>query len=194
MMNRYVQVFTAILILLAVGPLAADSLWTSDADKGLCADKKAAKVGDLVTVLIVEGAASSQKASMDFDKDVGHSNDVGVGPLLKLLPELSFSSSQNGSASGQTTMSNKLVTKLTATVTKVLPGGNLEIEGDRSLVTNGEKQEIFFSATVRPEDIGTDNSVTSTSLADVKVWYSGKGPVGDRQREGIVTKLIKWLF
>lgn len=192
-MYKIVTLF-AVIVLLASSQAMADSLWTEDSATSLFADRKAAKVGDIVTVLIMEGATSTQKASSGFDKDVEHSNSAGLGPLLKLLPEFGFSSSQSGSASGQTTMSNQLITRLSATVVKKQENGNLEIEGSRVLETNGEKQEISFSATVRPEDIGTDNTVTSTNLADVQIHYAGKGPIGDRQRAGIVTKLIKWLF
>jgi len=184
-----------LIVLTAAGaaPAAADSLWSPDSP-GLFRDVKAMKVGDLVTVLVVETASSSQKASTDYDKSFEHANEAGVGAFLKLVPDLRFSSEQAGKASGETTLTGRLLAKVTVTVTRVLPNGNLEIQGQRLLQTNDEKQEITVSAVARPEDIGQDNTISSTFLSDVKIKYVGKGPGGDRQREGIISKLLKWIF
>jgi flagellar L-ring protein precursor FlgH len=190
------------LILAAAGSAMADSLWPRPepaegpqaAAVSMFADQKAHKVGDLVTVLVVETTQASQKATTDYSKDFKHSNEAGIGPLLRLLPELGFNSSQAGQASGQTTVSSNFVAKLTTTVTEVLPSGNLRIEGKREIVTNAEKQEVTLTATVRPQDIGSDNTVASTYLADVSIKSAGKGPVADRQREGFFSRLLKWIF
>ena len=169
-------------ILLAASSATADSLWTS-ASNGLFADVKARQVGDTVTILIVESSISTQKASTGFDKKLEHSNDAGLGFLLKNLPEFGISSSQKGSASGATSRTSTFVAKITATVVKVLPNGNLVLEGVRSISTNSEKQ-----------DITPDNTVLSTYLADAEVKSTGRGPIGDRQKEGIISRLIKFLF
>jgi len=188
-------VYTAVLVtLLAACSAAADSLWPLNSTSSLFADAKAKKVGDLITVLIVETTTATQNASTDYSKDFSHENAAGVGKLLKLIPELGYSVEQQGKSSGETTMSNNLATKLTATVTKVLENGNLVIEGHRSIVTNGEKQDAKLTATVRPLDVSASNTVPSTSLADVKVECTGKGAIGDRQKEGFISKLLKWLF
>ena len=143
---------------------------------------------------IVEGTSSTNKASTDISKQFKHSNEAGLGPLIKNIPEIGYNSTQSGKASGASNISSSLITTVTATVTKVLDSGNLEITADRELMTNGEKQHITLSAVVRPLDIGSDNSVSSTYLADVKVACSGKGAIGDRQREGIITKILGFLF
>jgi len=180
-------------ILLAASSATADSLWTS-ASNGLFADVKARQVGDTVTILIVESSISTQKASTGFDKKLEHSNDAGLGFLLKNLPEFGISSSQKGSASGATSRTSTFVAKITATVVKVLPNGNLVLEGVRSISTNSEKQDIKLTGTVRPQDITPDNTVLSTYLADAEVKSTGRGPIGDRQKEGIISRLIKFLF
>jgi flagellar L-ring protein precursor FlgH len=192
-MLKIVIVITTIIILATIIPATADSLWTP-ASTNMFTDLRARHVGDLLTVVISEGTASSLSASSGFDKNVEHSNTGGVGPFLKLLPEIGFNSGQKGSANGSSTMTSKLTANVTAKVTKVLPNGNLEIEAQRTLVTNADKQEITLTGTVRPEDIGSDNTVLSTYVADVVVKCTGKGPAGDRQKEGVITKLIKYIF
>ena len=189
-LSRYI----ALAILILAGTSAfANSLWVSGSNN-LCADQKASKVGDVVTILIVETTTSNQKASTTYDKKLEHSNDQGIGLLLKNLPSLDVATGQKGSASGATTRTSNFIAKITATVTKVLPNGNLELEGARSISTNSERQEIKLTGTVRQQDIAPDNTVLSTYLADAKVTSSGKGPIGDRQKEGLISKIIKFLF
>jgi flagellar L-ring protein precursor FlgH len=187
------KVIIAVLILLSVSPSLADSLWVPNSTS-LCADSKAKQVGDLVTVIIVESTVSSQQTSTDYNKSLDHSNKQGVGPLMNLIPDLGFSSQQKGSAGGATSMTNKFITKITATVTKVLPNGNLVVTAQRSVLTSGEKQEATLTGTVRPQDVAPDNTVLSTYLADVDLKYTGKGPAGDRQKEGVVSKILKFIF
>jgi len=193
MLFKHIRFWVVIAIFLAVTPLLADSLWTADADR-LFTDHKASKVGDLVTVIVAEQTTSSQSASTDVSKDLKHGSDAGIGPLLNLLPSFEFNSSQSGAASGKTTVSSDFSTKVTATISKVLPSGNFEITGERQMVTNGEEQKIILTATVRPEDIATDNTVSSSYLADVQIKCTGKGQISDRQKEGFISKLIKWIF
>lgn len=192
-MHKSVKVFTSILILVLASMAMGDSLWLPTSTC-MFADSKAKRVGDLVTVIIMESTVSTQSTSSDFSKDVNHSNKQGFGPLLNIVPELGFSSTQKGAAGGATTMSNKFLTKLTASVTEVLPNGNLVITAQRSVITNAEKQDAALTAVVRPQDIASDNTVLSTFLADVKLKYTGKGPAGDRQKEGVVTKVLKYIF
>jgi len=178
---------------IAFGQAHADSLWSA-ASKPMTSDSKAHQVGDLVTILIVETSATAQKASTDFNKKLNHTSGAGIGPLLKLLPQFGANSSQAGSASGAATNSMSFTARMSAKVTKVNPNGSLVIEGDRTVQTNGEKQTITLSGTVRPEDIAPDNTLLSTSLADAQIKSMDKGPVGDRQREGLISKFLKLLF
>jgi len=190
---RYVQIFFAIAVVFVAVPSLAISLWVSN-PVGMFADQKARGVGDLVTVLIIEETQSSQKASTEFQKDFKHSNAVGTGPLLRRIPDLGFTSGQSSQATGSTTLSNNLVAKITATVTTVLPNGDMKIKGSREVTTNNEKQIVTLTATVRPQDIGPGNTVASTFLADVQIQYSGKGQIANRQKEGIVSRLLRWIF
>lgn len=183
----------AALIILICSSLSAESLW-APVCKPIFIDLRPSRVGDLLTVLIVEESASSQTASADYDKKLDHSNGAGAGPFLKLIPELAYSANQSSATSGKTTVANKFVTTLTAKVTKVQPNGNLEIAAERSINLNGEKQGIVLTGIVRPQDIGSTNTILSTSIADAKIDTIGKGSVGDRQREGFISKLLKFLF
>jgi len=52
------------------------------------------------------------------------------------------------------------------------------------------------SGIIRPEDILWNNSVMSTSIADLKVDYYGSGILGDQQSKGFLARAIDkiWPF
>jgi len=191
------QTVLVITVFLMISTLScvtvAESLWT-DGGKGLYSDKKAASVGDLLTIIIVESAASSQKASTDAKKSSSVSSEPGLGPLLKNLPIMSYTGNDNVKADGSTSRTSSLTAKITVKVTKIDDAGNLEIEGTRFVQTNKEKAEIKLTGTVRPQDVTTDNTILSTYIANAKIAYQGSGPIGDRQKEGLITRLLHWIF
>jgi flagellar L-ring protein precursor FlgH len=61
-------------------------------------------------------------------------------------------------------------------------------------MVNKEEQKIVVSGTVRPEDIARDNTVLSTYVADARISYQGDGVVGDKQKQGLLTRIFNWLF
>jgi flagellar L-ring protein FlgH len=188
-LGRYIA-FAALLLTTSA---YANSLWTPGG-ANMFVDLKGCKVGDVITVLVVESSSTSQAASTSVDKKLDHKNDVGVGTLLSNIPAIEFSSAQKGAANGSTSRTSNFTAKITATVTKVLPNGNLEIEANRSISTNSERQNIKLTGTIRQQDVAPDNTVLSTYLADAKIESSGKGPIGDRQKEGLISKLLRFLF
>lgn len=187
---RYAAILAAAL---AISAASAESLWTPTA-KSMIADRKATQVGDIVTILVTETTSSSDKASSDFNRKLNHNTGAGVGPLAGLIPKVTATSAQTGSSGGSTSRSTTFTAQMTAKITKVLPNGNFEIEGARSVQTNSEKQDIKLTGTIRPEDIAPDNTIQSTYIADAKISSTGKGPIGDRQKEGIISRLLKILF
>ena len=185
--------FIGFAALLLTTSAYANSLWTPQGGN-MFVDQKARRVGDVVTVLIVESSSTTQQASTGFDKKLDHKNDAGVGSIIKNIPAFDFSSAQKGSSTGSTSRTSNFTAKITATVTKILPNGNLEVEATREVSTNSEHQNIKLTGTIRQQDIAPDNTVLSTFLADAKIECSGKGPIGNRQTEGLISQLLRFLF
>jgi flagellar L-ring protein precursor FlgH len=59
---------------------------------------------------------------------------------------------------------------------------------------NKQSQTILLEGTVRPDDISIGNTIQSQNVADLRLEAEGKGLIADRQREGILTKLMSWIF
>ena len=171
----------------------ADSLW-SDQRGSLYEDLRAVHVGDIVTVMVDESATSTQQATTDLTRKSSFATGPGTGFLLKNIPGLGYSGGSTSNGAGTTARSSNLATTLTATVTSVLPSGNLVIQGSREVQTNQEKQKMTLTGVIRPFDIGPNNTIASTSIADAKIELTGDGPIGARQKEGIFTRIIRFLF
>jgi flagellar L-ring protein precursor FlgH len=190
-MKRTVFLLICVLLAAALG-CWADSLW-SESSKSLFADRRARAVGDIVTVLVMESTSSSQSASVTGDSSVKSSSASTAGPF-KLIPKLNFEGQDTSESKGSTSRTASLTARIAARVVRILPNGDFEIEGVRTVTTNGEKQELRIRGIVRPEDISPDNTVPSTVIANAEISYSGKGVIGMRQRVGIITRLIRLIW
>lgn len=170
------------------------SLW-SERSESLYADFKARGVGDLLTIVVLESTVAAANAETKSSKSESASTTAGIGPLLKFfLPELGASGKTDSSGTGSTTRSGSLTTRLSVMVVEALPGGVLKIEGARTIQINGETQKLVLMGLVRIKDIRADNTVLSTHVANAEIKLEGKGPIGSRQKEGLITKLFKLLF
>jgi flagellar L-ring protein precursor FlgH len=185
-----------VLFLLGGGCLAQGegSLWSDEAGS-ILRDLRAQNVGDILTVIVSETSSASSKADTKGSKADSASVDAGIGPILaNLIPAWKLGASESSTASGSTTRSGSLTAQMSVTVKKVLPNGNLMIEGKRNVMVNKEMQKLVLTGVVRPADIGTSNTIPSYLIADAEIHYDGKGPVGDRQGDGLIVRAFKWLF
>ena len=159
-------------------------------------DIVARKVGDLLTVIVDENALAEFAAKTQASKSdsASFSPSFFVDFLQRIFRPFSVSSNSKTQGDGKTTNTQKMEGRLTAKVIEVTPEGNLVIEGVRTLVTNKDSQTLYVRGTVRRFDVMPDNTVKSTSLADAEVSTVGKGLVADRQRRGLITSLLEWLF
>ncbi|MDO9067796.1 MAG: flagellar basal body L-ring protein FlgH [Deltaproteobacteria bacterium] len=189
-----------------VADYSSGSIWQASSS-GITEDFKARRRGDIITVVITETASASKAAKTDTSRgssiSAGIPNFMGLeaagmlknnfGDLSKLL---SASADSTYSGSGSTSRQENLNATITARVVDVLPNGNLQIEGRRNVKVNQEDQEIILEGTVRPRDVGQNNTVNSIFVADAKISYSGRGIISDRQSPGWLMNIIDkiWPF
>src|SRR5690606_34224147 len=148
-------------------------------------DRKALRVGDIITISLTERTVSRKSSGVNVQKD--NSIEFNPGPLLgSELTSLVTSLSQNRDFSGDADadQSNSLQGNITVTVAEVLPNGNLVVRGEKWMTLNRGDEFIRISGIVRPDDISPDNTVLSTRLANAKISYSGTGTLADSQSMG----------
>jgi flagellar L-ring protein precursor FlgH len=184
------------------------SLWRSDsAMASLFSDIKARRVGDIVTISIVESSSASESANTDTSRDssvfAGVDSFLGYEKhLAELYPNFDMGNMLDATlrnefeGTGKTVRSGKLTASITARIIEVLPNGNFVIEGRREVEVNHETHYIVISGIVRPKDISPDNIVLSTFISDARIAYSGKGVIDDYQYPGWFTRILNkaWPF
>lgn len=203
------------------GEPAKTSLWNEYQDateaglfqessyEGFFQDLRAHKVGDLVTINIVETSKATKKADTKTARtssiDAGMNNLLGYESKMKSwgVPKTfdntaMFKASMGNKfdGSGSTSRDESMTASVTARVVQVLPNGNLFIEGTRKIRVNNETQNITLSGIIRPSDISPDNTVLSSYIADARIDYTGSGPVSDKQRPGWLARILDvvWPF
>lgn len=201
-----VEVLPAAPPVQTVSTVSGPSLWQQNSDFGtLFVSQKALRVGDIVTIKIVESSSAVNQATTTTGRDssIGIKTEKFFGLenetadwKFNPLGELSANFESDFEGEGATKRSGDLTAYITANVTEVLPNGNLRIEGNREVTINNEKQFIFLSGVIRTKDISPKNEILSTYIADAQIEYSGKGVVNDRQRPGWLTSLLNvvWPF
>ncbi len=173
--------------------------WAMAQPRSLFADPKANRVGDALTVIIQENAsASNQTATTTGKKNtVSVSSAIpGAGNILGFIPlhtlDSEFGNDFEGRAS--TSRSARLTARMTVTVTGKKPNGDLLIEGVRTLKINGETEAIYINGSVSPAMVRRDNTVLSSSVADLQLEYTGKGTITQGTRPGIIARFVNWIF
>lgn len=70
-----------------------------------------------------------------------------------------------------------------------LPNGNLVIEGIRQVGFSKERQFASLRGIIRPYDISTSNTVSSTAVADARIEVVSEGALTETQKKGWLMRL-----
>lgn len=179
------------LLVLFLGCLAqAESLYSPQTFKPLIVDKRAYRVGDALTVLVTENTSAFSSADTDLERETSIAGGIGTDGR-DFAGSIDFGNGSKGS--GKTSRAARLQSQITVVVTELTPNGDLKVSGSKEIEVNRESQVFRIVGRVRREDIGTDNTIPSTRLADVKILFSGDGDISDKQRPGIVSRVLEWL-
>ncbi len=150
-------------------------------------DVKPSRVGDVLTIAIVEktSASRSSKSSAAKTADAKAAIPTMAGlPGKYLGPQLSANSGNTFEGKGETANDNTFTGTLTVTVVAVLPNGNLVVAGEKQIGINQNTELIRFSGVVNPLTIQAGNVVQSPQVADARLEYRGKGYIDEAQRMG----------
>lgn len=196
-MNKWIAASASgLLILTLVGESSGESLWRDVGHGYLFIDTKARHAGDIVTVLVTESSALNRQAETNTKKESTNSANLSslFGLPLGDKTQYAFEGANEHKGSGSVTRSDEVTAKVAARVVKVLPSGNLIIEGRRAVRANDETQYVAISGVIRPVDITPNNTILSTQVADAEIVLEGKGVLAEKQRPGLLNRFADWLF
>jgi flagellar L-ring protein precursor FlgH len=166
----------------------------------LARDRRASRTGDVVTIVVSDKASAISRGTTNSSRK--STSNAKVTSLARVLPAagalpnlLNTEGERTLQGQGETSRTNELSTTLAATVTRVLPNGNLLVEGAKDISVNGERQRVTIRGIARPIDVSTANSLSSERLAFLEVRIDGKGVVNDAiQRPNFLYRLLLgWL-
>lgn len=179
--------FLTLGALLLACQAGAANLYRAEDYRALTADRRAQRLGDVLTVLVVENSSASATAGTKTDK----ATDAGIritSPDRQRNYALSINDNFDGN--GKSARTGRLLAQLSVVVVGIEPNGDLRVKGDQLLEINGEKQTINLEGRVRPIDIGEGNTVPSNRIADAHITYVGDGVLADNQNKGWLTWVI----
>jgi flagellar L-ring protein precursor FlgH len=181
-------------------------------------DKKALRIGDIITIVLSESTNASKNADTELSKDTslglgsptvlgnggtGGANGTAIGGGALSIGagttdlSVSYTGANAFKAETDTKQSNQLQGTITVTVHQVYPNGNLFIKGEKWISLNQGSEFIRVAGIVRPEDISKDNQIQSSRIANAKISYGGKGPLAEANEEGWLSRFFNtgwWPF
>ncbi|MBX9698534.1 MAG: flagellar basal body L-ring protein FlgH [Acetobacteraceae bacterium] len=171
-------------------PPVANSLWRPGS-RTFLRDQRAAQVGDLITILVsIQDEAQlqnrTQRARNGTD-NMGIPQFFGLQtrwfpPPANVNTLVQTNGAQNSDGDGTVRRTETVTLRLAATVTQVLPTGNLVVAGRQEVRVNAELRELAVQGVIRPQDIASDNTIRHDRLAEARIAYGGRGTLSDLQQ------------
>lgn len=167
----------------------------SDGYAALYEGRRAHRVGDPLTIILVENTSASKSSSSKLDS----SGNFGITPpttgALSLFKQTDASASGTRGFNGKGTadQSNSLTGAISVTVVAVYPNGTMLVQGQKRVTLNRGDELVQIKGIVRSADITADNSVPSTRVADARIAYTGKGDVARASRQGWLSRFFQVL-
>ena len=208
-------VLTVCLLALGLAPAAvADSLWSSggsDLGSLYAAPANSFELGDIITILLVENMTARNEADLETEKDsnkrlnIQGLDHIGLplgldtidhlfGQPLSANPSFSVGASSDFEGEGENNRSARISGTVSAQVTEVRANGTMRIEATQAVHINEEMNTIVLTGLIRPEDVRQDNTVLSSRVANAEIMYTGRGPLTNVNRRGLLTELWEFLW
>nr|WP_112381652.1 flagellar basal body L-ring protein FlgH [Sphingomonas carotinifaciens] len=156
---------------------------------------RARRVGDPLTIVLVERTAASKSASSKLDSTGGFGiTPPATGPLSLFNPtDIGTSGRRAFDGAGATGQSNSLSGEISVTVAEVFANGTMLVQGQKRVTLNRGDEFIQIKGIVRTADVGLDNRVPSTRVADAQIAYTGKGDVARASRQGWLSRFFQTI-
>lgn len=203
MKTRLFFIMAVLAILTADRKLLADSLYPAEGTNSLYTEKRARRVGDVITVMIEETNQAVNSAGSQSQKASGVALGAGSGYLgagvygnsiLSNIPnQIGVGASSANQGQGSSSRASTITGQMTAKIISILPSGNYVIDGSRYVEVNDEKQTIDVTGEIRADDISSDNIVLSSRIANAKIKFTGVGPASETAKPGLLTRVLSWL-
>lgn len=183
------------------------SLYVLGDSTDLFTDRKAFRVGDILTVNLSEStsgststaSATKKEDAIDLQAPTIFGQNSTNNPSNSALQALnnSITANREFKGSGDSSQSNSLTGQITVMVDEVYPNGNLHIRGEKIININQAAEFVRLAGIVRPQDIDANNNVQSSLVANATISYGAGGMLGDANTQGWASRFFNsglWPF
>lgn len=176
----------------ALLPAAASAqLYGQDNWAALASDRRAAAVGDILTVIVLENNNATSTARTGTNRQSQIGGNISAGSSLNESASLGLRGQFDGT--GQTARAGRMVAQISVRVEEVYPNGDLRIGGASALNIGGERTNIRIRGRVRPADITGANTILSGRIAEAQIDYEGRGFASRSARPGLLQRIFSFL-
>nr|WP_249403655.1 flagellar basal body L-ring protein FlgH [Sphingomonas sp. CFBP 13720] len=176
-----------------VAPVATGAIF--QAEQGYAAlyeGWRAKRVGDPLTIVLVERTTASKSAASKLDSGGGFSvTPPSAGPITFDPNIARASGKRNFNGGGSADQANALSGEVSVTVAEVYPNGTMLVQGRKRVTLNRGDEFVAIKGIVRTADVDANNRVASTRVADARIEYTGKGDVARAGRQGWLSRFFQ---
>jgi flagellar L-ring protein precursor FlgH len=183
-------------------PMEVDgAIFHTGHDVPLFENTVAHRVGDVLTIMLEEQTQASKSATTTTKKTTTENmaaptllgKPFTINGVNVLNNNLNDATTFDGE--GTSAQSNALTGSISVTVAKRLVNGNLLVRGQKWVTINQGREYVRIQGIVRPVDIGPNNTVPSTMVADAVIAYGGTGTLADANTKGWLARFFdsKWM-
>ena len=170
-------------------------------------DPLAHGVGDTITIIVDltntitkdQNTKTAKTASVNdtinslvYPPD-GSNKGFSFYTLHGVTPQMQWSANQAFNGGGTVANDETDSTTIQARVIEVLSNGDMRVAASRLSKAGDEDTRMVLTGIVRPDDLNTDNSISSSRVADLQIVQKGKGTLSEAQKKGWLTKLYEFL-
>ncbi|MBI4024655.1 MAG: flagellar basal body L-ring protein FlgH [Verrucomicrobia bacterium] len=183
--------------------MSATSLWVEAENGGrsLYADRKAGRIGDLVTIVVNQSTIANKSLSSNTSKTVNENEQFSAlfgnfmggvrtaEEVARRNPHNSWSGARSFNGNGAVANTETVTSTIQARITDVMPNKVMRIEASRRVEVGQEISYLVLSGLVRQDDLTTANTVLSTQVADLQLKQQGNGALSRETRKGWLTRV-----
>lgn len=176
--------------------VATGSLFKANYINNMYSDSKAHRVGDIISVILSEKTKANKNAKTELKKANSGTLDpmIGLGgnPVSFNGDSIQFGVSQQSDFKGESKgdQGNSLTGNISVHVLRVLANGNLMIRGEKWMTLNNGDEYIRLTGVIRSKDIGANNTIYSSKVANARIQYAGTGSFADVNEQGWLTQFF----
>lgn len=168
----------------------ANSLWQTGS-RAFFKDQRAGRVGDILTVNVEINDETNVDSSYKTDRKTTNTakipNVLGYEKYLgKVFPGtvdknnlIGYQFNPAVEGNGKFDRKDKLKLKVAATITQLMPNGNMVVQGRQEVRIADELRLVDIKGIIRREDIMSNNTIDYSKIAEARISYGARGDISD---------------